>query len=31
VVACFAAMVDAGNLPYELVTDGRHGGHHEDE
>jgi aminoglycoside 3-N-acetyltransferase len=31
VVACFAAMVEAGNLPYELVTDGRHGGQRDDE
>jgi aminoglycoside 3-N-acetyltransferase len=31
VVACFAAMVEAGNLPYEPVTGDRHGRHDDDE
>ncbi len=31
VVACFTAMVETGNLPYELVTSGRRGGHQDDE
>jgi aminoglycoside 3-N-acetyltransferase len=31
VVACFTAMVESGNLPYELVPSGKHGRHQDDE
>ena len=31
VVACFTAMVETGNLPYEVVTGETHGRSHDDE